>query len=150
MWRLVFGVALLAATTAPSSSPHARDAHGAAFFNAHPQCVGKLGSIVGQLQCLPAAIREPLVSSIVYNSTFDKPAQIRLVVPGHTTEIVNLEMGERCVMHVEAARVVATSGEHGEMHVPALCNGHPGEFIWSLNGDHAHYVGYAPSAKVIR
>ncbi len=102
------------------------------------------------MECLPVVLRETLVSSIVFSSSFDKPPRIQLVVSGHTEEIVNLQTGEHCALNFAAASVAASSGVRGEMHVPALCNGHPGDFIWTLNGDHSHLIGYAPSAKVVR
>lgn len=120
MWRLTFAAAAVVALYA-CAQPHAVSSREAAFFKANPQCTGKMGNLVGQLQCLPPVLREPLVASIVHSSSFDN--------------------GARCNLRLRAARAIASDGDRGEMRVPATCDGRPSEITFTLSGHFAGYVG---------
>ncbi len=108
----------------------------------NPPCVGKMESLVGELQCLPPTLRVPLIANIVFSSSAGPHPTIGMTAWGNMNRpIIDLYTGRRCTLNVGSPRIESKDGHTGEIYLPALCAGKRYDFAWHLQGLYSRYMG---------
>jgi hypothetical protein len=100
-------------------------------------------------RCLSPQERAPLAAGEVYgedpvgSSGIGPKGNLRIVEFRAYEPVLVRELHTRelCAPHYSKAYVLSRDGEDGEMHIPVICKGRRGEFIWHMSGEFDRYLG---------